>query len=98
MLTVRDLATVRAALRYWQEEICPHHAEIAKPYLRPHDVEPLSAVEIERLRERLGPQAVRYALDAGEAAMLADVRLFTLDEALRMAQGEARFATVILSG
>jgi hypothetical protein len=101
MLTERELATVRAALRYWQEEICPHSAEIARAYLEPNDVEPLSAVQIERLREMLDPQAVRYALYAfhGEgAAVLADVRLLSPDEVRRTAKGDLRVATVILSG
>lgn len=41
MLTRRDLATVRAALRFWQEEICPHGAEAAQHYLRSSGVTPL---------------------------------------------------------
>jgi hypothetical protein len=101
MLTERELATVRAALRFWQEEICPHSAEIARAYLEPDDVQPLSAVQIERLREMLDPRAVRYALYAfhGDVAdVLADARLLSADEVRKMAQGELRVATVILDG
>ena len=56
MLTKRELATVLAALLYWQEEICPHGQSAARPYferLRISDVRPLSPTQIVRLSRRL---------------------------------------------
>lgn len=60
MLTRRHLVTLRAALLFWQEEIAVHEPAVAMPYLDEPDIQPLSAAEIESLREQL--RKVRYAL------------------------------------
>lgn len=59
MLTSREVATMRAALLYWRQEISPHGDEAASPYLEPPDVRPLDIEEIDRLRVQLHSQ-VRY--------------------------------------
>jgi hypothetical protein len=51
-LSARELATVLAALRYWQDERMPHHGEAAYPELF-EDAEPLDACEIDDLCVRL---------------------------------------------
>lgn len=32
MLTLRETATILAALQYWREEMCPHGRLIMRPY------------------------------------------------------------------
>ena len=62
-LSSRELATLLAALLYWQEEMCPHGREIMRPYfetLELQQFEPLSAEEIREVSRRL-----RAGLDAG---------------------------------
>ena len=61
MLTLRELATLRAALLFWKEEMCPHGEQVMQPYFDGLTVESLSAIEVEQLRSRLEPALVRYA-------------------------------------
>jgi len=54
-LSVRDLATILAALRYWQQDLADNEAAGEGP-ISPHfddDVTPLSVEEIDELCERL---------------------------------------------
>ncbi len=54
-LSVRDLATILAALRYWQQDLADNEAAGDGP-ISPHfddDVTPLSVEEIDELCERL---------------------------------------------
>src|SRR5687767_14921607 len=46
MLTSRDLATIRAALRYWREEVSIHGPEAAAPYFDLVEPRPLGAAEM----------------------------------------------------
>ena len=75
-MTTNDLATIRAALRYWQEEMCPHPAVIHQPYFDVPGIEPLTAQAIERLRERLHPSAVRHVFWNPLTGALAGGELF----------------------
>ncbi len=58
MLTKRHLATIRAALLFWKEEIAVHNARIATPYLEDDTILPLEFNEVEQLRRCF--QRVRY--------------------------------------
>ena len=96
MITTRELATLRAALRYWQEEMCPHGADAMRPYFDQPEVEPLSSDEIDELRQPLAT-TVRYALWTGEADRLADTEMFTSAEAaIRAAESGSQAVTVLL--
>jgi hypothetical protein len=56
MLTVREAATILAALLYWQEEMCPHDPAVMRPYfetLNLGEFVPLSANEIDELSVKL---------------------------------------------
>jgi hypothetical protein len=56
MLTIREAATVLAALHYWREEMCPHGPAIMRPYFKHFklsQVQPLTTSEIARLCRRL---------------------------------------------
>ena len=47
MLTPRVLATLRATLLFWQEEMAVHSMEIARPYWDQSEFSPLTVAEIE---------------------------------------------------
>ncbi len=56
MLTLRELATTLAALRFWREEITQSGDFSARPYLKGvgmPGVQPLTTEEIERLSAKL---------------------------------------------
>ena len=61
MLTIHDLAVLRAAVTYFEEELGPYGVEAMRPYFD----EPLRAgwktSDIAQLRERLQTCKVRYA-------------------------------------
>lgn len=52
MLSQREAATLLAALQYWSEEMIPH-PDVVRFYQPLDRFEPLTADEIEQLRERL---------------------------------------------
>jgi hypothetical protein len=97
MLTASQLATVRAALRYWEEEMGPHDVEVMRPYLDPPDIEPLSRDELRQLRDRFDPQSIRYAVYDSDRESLAGTDLFVdCDEALQRAGTDDDAVTVLL--
>ena len=77
MLTASQLATVRAALLFWEEEMATNPADFMRPFLDPRDMKPLSVAEVQELRERFDPQAVRYAAWNRGTDTLADLRPFS---------------------
>lgn len=95
MLQSRELGTIRAALQSWQEEICPHGPEVARPYLDVEGLLPLAAKEVERLRAQFQAASVRYALIVEDGEELASPRLFPDAESARQAGGTAG-ATVLM--
>ena len=77
MLSHDQLATVRAALLFWEEEICPHPTEVGMPYYDEVVSEPLSAQAVADLRSRFHTSNVRYALCDSTCTRLASTQLFT---------------------
>lgn len=56
MFTIRELATLLAALQYWREEMSPHGRTIMRPYFAEvgfDNVTPLNVRELARLMQRL---------------------------------------------
>lgn len=56
MFSIREAATLLAALQYWREEIVPHGRAIMRPYLRDLNLDhvtPLNKREIAKLSARL---------------------------------------------
>ena len=97
MLTTRHLATVRAALQYWHEEMTPHGGDVMRPYFDVSNVEPLTANECRELRQMLRDAEVRYALYDPTRGRLAKLRLAqSLDEAQRRARRAQQVATVLI--
>ena len=62
MLTHSELATIRAALRYWSEEMGPAGIETARHYLDDESEPGLSAPAVERLSQRFAVGNVRYLI------------------------------------
>ncbi len=88
---------MRAALQYWQEEMCPHGDEAAGSYIAPQHLPAPSAEEIGELRERFLPAVVRYAICADTGRDLAIRRLFADPESARRTLKSAQqLATVLL--
>lgn len=97
MITRRELATLRAALLFWKEEMSPHGEQSMQPYFDGPAVEPLSAIEIEQLRSQLDPSLVRYAqLDVATLQLVEGQLLTTPEEALLNWGKAAQVATVLL--
>ena len=95
MLGVPEIATIRAALLYWQEEICPHGAAAGKQYLEETSCQPLSVDEIDRLRAYL-TGGVRYAiLDPAEDRLL-DARVWASPEEALTEAGGHLVVTVLI--
>ena len=56
MITPREVATILAALLFWQEEMLPHDPLVMRPYFETlglGDFEPLDVAEIHDLSTRL---------------------------------------------
>jgi len=97
MLTPQQLATIRAALLYWQEEMCPHAEETMQSYLGTKDSQPLTAQEIAELRTCFLPPNVRYAHYHRQLRRLGSTQLFlTGDLAMHEAKRKIAVATVLL--
>lgn len=90
-----EVATIRAALLYWQQEICPHGAPAVRQYLDPPGVRVLSTDEVAALRESLRFN-VRYAVYDEIRDRLVDTKLYTLHEVAVEAAGGRIVATVII--
>lgn len=82
MLTRQHLATIRAALRFWNEEIAVHDANVARPYFDLSDVEPLTAAEIESLIRNL--KTARYAIYDRRTKDLKSTELIEYESALAL--------------
>ena len=86
MLSDLELATVRAALRYWREEICPSGSGAAAPYFdQPTEVY-LSESDVPELERRLSDTRVRYlAYDADTEQIVAQTLIRDRAVAQRLA-------------
>lgn len=76
MITSRHLTTIRAALLFWEEEICPHDREIMLPYFDAPNADPLSGDEVAHLRTELKDTTIRYSLYNRDRRQLSAVTLF----------------------
>lgn len=53
MISPQEMQTICAALRYWEDEMCPHGAEAMQSYLLNTEHAALNAAQIQALRGRL---------------------------------------------
>lgn len=94
LLTQRHLATVRAALLYWKEEIAVFEPEIALPYLEDRSLRPLEVDEVEQLRVRF--ENVRYVAYSQKLDNLLSLELLLAQQEEDLVLQEKSIATVIL--
>ncbi|EAQ80672.1 hypothetical protein [Blastopirellula marina] len=73
MLEQQHLAMIRAALRYWSEEMTPHDGQAASPYFESDEESPLNATEITALIDELKTLKIGYvAVDGINQKVLSD--------------------------
>lgn len=97
MLSIHEAATLRAALRFWAEEIAVHDPSVAGPYLDDRSVVPLSVGEINELIKRLDRVNLRYVLVAKGSDKVFSSRLL-LEQELPAVSPHMQPLTVILPG
>jgi len=93
-LQTRELATIRAALQFWRDEIVPHGEQLARPYFDVDQVVPLSNPEIQDLQQQFQPARLRYARLVAGGSELASVDLFESADATQASASPV--ATVLL--
>lgn len=98
MLTTRQLALLRAALLFFEEEMTPHGPELSEPYFEEPLPEPLTAAEVRQLRDALRRCVLRYARLNRTATRLRHRELFSsVEEARHGTSGPpARVAAVLI--
>lgn len=94
MLTQQHLAIIRAALRFWKEEIAIHEANVARPYFDIPNIEPPTVAEIESLIRNL--ETARYALYDSRTGRLKSTETFEYESALALVPVQ-EIATVLIS-
>jgi hypothetical protein len=94
MLTTRQLATLRAALRFWSEEM--HTTAHMRPYFDTRKQVPLSQREIATLRKQLSSQQLRYAGFDELTGQLTSTELFARAELARSETQVTHIVTVLL--
>jgi len=84
LLTKRHLAIIRAALKFFDEEMSPHGPDVARPYFEEPLERGLEAEEVGLLRELLQTVELRYLCCDGIGMTVANLELLTLEQALNV--------------
>jgi hypothetical protein len=101
MLTTRHLAVIRAALKYWDDEMSPHGAGSFAAYLdEPSLAGDLTGEDVTHARQQLANCTARYGVCDEAATTLIGGQLFaTIEEAERTAEATSgKLVTVLISG
>ncbi len=88
---------MRAALRYWADEIAAHNPSVARPYMDDPGAVPLGLPEIASLIERLDNGKLRYVLIAKGSDKVFSSRLL-LEQELPAVSQHMQPLTVIPPG
>ena len=94
MLSRNETETIRAALKYWRDEVAGHD-DLARLYMTESDVEPIAAEAIESLIECFQRQNLRYVAARRGSGPAASLELLA-EQKLPKATGASDFFTVIL--
>ena len=76
MLTPYDLAVLRAAVTFFEEELGPHGVESMRPYLAESIPENWSPRDLTRLREFLRTSQLRYVACDQASLEVVDTKLY----------------------
>jgi len=80
LLTKRQLAIIRAALQFFDEEMSPHGSDVARPYFEEPLEGELEAQEVGQLRELLRVVELRYACCDTAGATVPSQDLLTFEQ------------------
>jgi hypothetical protein len=98
MLSDLELATVRAALRYWREEICPSGSGAAAPYFGQPTDAVLSESEVRELEQRLADLHIRYvAVETATEQVVSGTLIRDREAAQQLVASGVQICTVLLS-
>ncbi|MFN3152910.1 hypothetical protein [Bremerella sp.] len=97
MINERHLATIRAALRYWHDEMASHDQTLSRPYFREHEVEPLNSDEVLELIRTLESTIIRpVMLDARTGQMIENGALVPQGEEGSLGNAEQSIEAALL--
>jgi hypothetical protein len=80
MLSNLESETVRAALRYWLDEIVPHESSVGARYLDGPSDTPLDREGVSDLIDRFEPGRLRYVVADPKTGRVMITRLLTAEE------------------
>jgi hypothetical protein len=80
MLSNLESETVRAALRYWLDEIVPHESSVGAKYLDGPSDTPLDRECVLDLIDRFEPSRLRYVVADPKTGRITINRLLTAEE------------------
>ena len=99
MLTSHDLAVLRAAVTYFEEELGPHGAESMRPYFVEPIPETWSTRDLTRLLQYLKTCQLRYVACERTSLEVVDTKLYETVSELRALVGpqDYRIASVLIA-
>ena len=99
MLTSHDLAVLRAAVTYFEEELGPHGVESMRPYFVEPVPETWSTRDLTRLREFLRTCQLRYVACDQVSLEVVDTKLYETVNELQALLGsqDCRVASVLIN-
>ena len=97
MLSADEAATIRAALRYWLDEVVPHGPSVAQLYLDSEAAKVLGRAELERLIQRFAAGNLRCVATKPDSGRIDPPRLLTSDEAAALPARDDCLHTVIVA-
>ena len=99
MLTPHDLAVLRAAVTYFEEELGPHGVKAMRPYFADPVPETWSTRDLARLRQFLRTCQLRYVACDQASLELVDTKLYETVSELQALVGtqDRRVASVLIN-
>ena len=99
MLTLHDLAVLRAAVTYFDEELGPHGIEAMRPYFADPVPETWSTRDLARLRQFLRTCQLRYVACDQASLELVDTKLYETVSKLQALFGsqDCRVVSVLIN-
>ena len=99
MLTSHDLAVLRAAVAYFEEELGPHGVESMRPYFADPVPETWSTRDLTRLREFLSTRQLRYVAYDQTSLEVVDTKLYETVSELQalVSTQDCRVASILIN-
>ena len=97
MLSADEAATIRAALRYWLDEVVPHGPSVVQLYLDSETTETLGRTPVEGLIQRFAAGNLRCVATKPGSERIDPPRLLTTKEAVALPARDDCLHTVIVA-